>query len=67
MIITKHTLKRNIEKASIDINIGYTDKELIRNIKLAYLRYGMNTISLEDVLDELIVDFILLVASEDNN
>lgn len=44
MIITKHTLKRNIEKASIDINIGYTDKELIRNIKLAYLRYGMNTI-----------------------
>lgn len=65
MIITKHTLKRCLDKAKIDINIGYTEKELIRNVKLTYFRYGMGALSLEDALEEAIVSFILLAANEE--
>lgn len=60
MIITKHVLKRCIGTAENILNLGMSEKEIERDLKIGLLRYETGRKELEDILEEAAASLIAL-------
>lgn len=60
MIITKHVLKRCLAEANLISELHLTEEEMHRRIKVLFLRYELEQLTEDELLEALIAEFITL-------